>query len=277
MSDEGKVTRRACLSGGNMLRRLLRPTAAVAAGVAIGATMPVAAIAASGYFTSSSASSPAVRAVNSSGGAGAKAVSGVESATGGNQRYGIYGSASGAGGIGVWGHGAKYGVYSNGSLGIASGDSLKCAGCVSRADLGPVPAARVWASSCQVSNSNLGQTLAYDNEDFDTANIHSTTSNTSRLTAPVSGIYEVSAGMFWPNPGTSERGLHIVFDGSKNIDITDEQPSGGALLAQTVDTLYKFNAGDYATILVYQGTAGTLEACGDDSFAWASMHWVSPS
>jgi hypothetical protein len=118
-----------------MLRRLLRPTLKVAAIGAVIAMIPVAAFAGSGYFTSSSGSTPAVKAVNSSTSTGAAGVVGEASANSSNQRYGVDGYAIGTGGIGVWGAGAKYGVYSNGNLGVATGKTLRCGGCVTSADL----------------------------------------------------------------------------------------------------------------------------------------------
>jgi uncharacterized protein YjbI with pentapeptide repeats len=67
---------------------------------------PFAADAASAAFSNNSASTPAVQGTNSN-----------------------------AKGIGVKGTGKKYGVYSNGSLGIAAGKSLACTGCVGVAAL----------------------------------------------------------------------------------------------------------------------------------------------
>jgi threonine dehydrogenase-like Zn-dependent dehydrogenase len=63
--------------------------------------IPTAALAAGAAFTNNSATVPAVQATNS------------------NTK-----------GVGVQGTGKKYGVFSNGPLGIAAGKSLSCSGCV---------------------------------------------------------------------------------------------------------------------------------------------------
>ena len=63
--------------------------------------IPTAALAAGGAFTNNSATVPAVQATNSN-----------------------------AKGVGVQGTGKKYGVFSNGPLGVAAGKSLSCSGCV---------------------------------------------------------------------------------------------------------------------------------------------------
>ncbi len=96
--------------------------------------VPVAALAAVGAFSSGTAT-PAVTGTNSSSTAGAKGVYGLVSANSSNQRSGVFGNAAGSGGVGVWGQGSKYGVFSNGPLGVASGKALVCSGCVSKADL----------------------------------------------------------------------------------------------------------------------------------------------
>ncbi|HUI27929.1 MAG TPA: hypothetical protein VL403_17740 [Candidatus Kryptonia bacterium] len=91
--------------------------------------IPTAALAASGAFTSAT-TAPAVSGINSSAGAGATGVVGVNNGGGLNTRYGVRGAATGPAGIGVNGSGAKYGVFSNGPLGVATGKPLSCGGCV---------------------------------------------------------------------------------------------------------------------------------------------------
>ena len=91
--------------------------------------IPTAAAAAIGSFTSTT-STAAVTGTNSSSAAAAKGVVGLTTGAGTSIRYGVLGSANGAGGIGVQGGGPRYGVYSNGPLGVASGKPLSCGGCV---------------------------------------------------------------------------------------------------------------------------------------------------
>jgi hypothetical protein len=92
--------------------------------------LPTAAMAAVGTFTSTTVT-PAVTGTNSATVANAKGVQGSASATSaGVTRYGVTGNAGGTFGIGVQGTGTKYGVFSNGPLGVAAGKSLSCTGCV---------------------------------------------------------------------------------------------------------------------------------------------------
>jgi hypothetical protein len=76
-----------------------------------------------------------VRAVNSSTATNAVGAVGVASATGNAVRTGVAGGATGANGVGVKGSGVKYGVFSNGPLGISSGKTLVCTACVTANDL----------------------------------------------------------------------------------------------------------------------------------------------
>ncbi len=105
-------------------------TTIVCVAIVAAVMIPTAAMAAIGAFTSTTVT-PAVTGTNSATVANAKGVQGTASATSaGVTRYGVAGNASGTLGIGVQGTGTKYGVFSNGPLGVAAGKSLSCTGCV---------------------------------------------------------------------------------------------------------------------------------------------------
>jgi hypothetical protein len=96
--------------------------------------VPTIAMAATGTFTSSTGQA-AVRAVNSSTAVGATALLGQATGGGTATRFGVNGTATGHNGVGVQGTGAKWGVFSNGPLGVAPGKSLTCTGCVTSTDM----------------------------------------------------------------------------------------------------------------------------------------------
>jgi hypothetical protein len=104
-------------------------TAIVCVAIVSIVAIPTAALAASGAFTSAT-TVPAVSGISSSAAAGATGVAGINNGGGLNTRYGVRGGATGLAGIGVNGTGAKYGVFSNGPLGVATGKPLSCVGCV---------------------------------------------------------------------------------------------------------------------------------------------------
>ena len=96
--------------------------------------VPTAALAASGAFTSTT-TAPAVVATNTSPLANALAIAGHATGTGNAARAGVAGSASGTNGVGIQGTGGKYGVYSNGSLGVSGTHQLVCTKCVTSGDI----------------------------------------------------------------------------------------------------------------------------------------------
>jgi hypothetical protein len=102
--------------------------------VSVVVIIPTAALAAVGTFTSSTAA-PAVTAVNASPAPNAVSVLGRAAGVGNAARVGVVGSGSGANGVGVRGTGAKFGVLSNGPLGVAGTNQLTCTKCVTAADV----------------------------------------------------------------------------------------------------------------------------------------------
>jgi hypothetical protein len=91
--------------------------------------IPTAALAASGAFNSKTAA-PALAATSSSDKHNAVAISASQRGGGNATRFGVHAAANGNGGVGVQGDGKKFGVFSNGNLGIKKGKSLSCNGCV---------------------------------------------------------------------------------------------------------------------------------------------------
>ena len=96
--------------------------------------IPTVAFAAVGAFTSATVT-PAVTATNSSTANLAAAVSAKATGTGANTHYGVLATAAGTNSIGVSGAGTKWGVISNGPLGVLAGKNLVCTLCVTTADL----------------------------------------------------------------------------------------------------------------------------------------------
>jgi len=109
-------------------------TTMICVGIAGLVAIPTVAFATGGSFTSTVNTVPGVTGTNSSAQAAAAGVLGNATGTGNNARFGVYGKALGTAGIGVQGGGAKFGVFSNGPLGVAAGKTLSCAACVTTGD-----------------------------------------------------------------------------------------------------------------------------------------------
>ena len=68
--------------------------------------------------------------------------------------------------------------------------------------------------------------LTFDTEDYDTADLHSTTTDTSRLTAPVAGIYRVSALLNWNENPSGDRVVVLARTGFIETPPVQNQQQG---------------------------------------------------
>jgi len=135
-----------------------------------------------------------------------------------------------------------------------------------------IPAARVHGQSQAVPDSGSHK-LTSVFEDYDTAALHSTTENPTRVTAPVAGIYHLSARVEWQANPTGDRILEFWVNNSPSQNDYDIQP--GVTLTQQTQQLFadlKLAAGDYVEVIVAQHSGSSLGAA-PISF---TMSWVAP-
>ena len=105
--------------------------------------------------------------------------------------------------------------------------------------------------------TNLATTkLTFDVEQYDTDNMHSTSSNTSRITINTAGIYQFSGAIRFPNSATGAyRFLELLKNGTAVISA-----SSTSALAQTplaISATDNANVGDYYEVTVfYDGATG---------------------
>lgn len=140
------------------------------------------------------------------------------------------------------------------------------------------PSCRVYNSANISITNGAGalQVITFNSELWDTASMHSTSSNTDRLVAPVAGKYEVKAGMRFASNGTGYRQIvfeknggtpyygSVIFPGITGV-VTDVMGS----------VLLDLAANDYVRILVGQSSGGALNVENSDYVSpWASMHRV---
>lgn len=124
---------------------------------------------------------------------------------------------------------------------------------------------------CQVKNSatqavahNTNTILTFDTENFDTDAMHSTASNTGRITFNTPGTYRVSATVTLVTPGTGA-GVYTSIFIRKNGATTlrgSTTPTVNAAVDTlvTVSTLVSAVAGDYVEAMVYQNTGVSVNA-----------------
>jgi len=142
--------------------------------------------------------------------------------------------------------------------------------------LAPIPAARVKASTLVLVPDNTLTLLRFDAVEFDTAGLFNPADNT-RLTAPIDGIYTVSAHVSWPTVPQGHRDLFI----DANIGIVFQRVASSvgsfAETHQSVSTIVRLSAGDYVQVEVRQTEGAAEDVQVSDHSPTLTMAWLGPS
>ncbi len=156
-----------------------------------------------------------------------------------------------------------------------------------------IPAARVTNGGGEFVPDGAFTVLDFDQEHYDTAGMHDNGSQSSRLTAPVSGVYQLSASIEWDAPQATEQ-LILVKNGVGGSSGTWLGENTGVFpnidAGQVIGAVARLNAGDYVEVIVRQVNGGaitasirpdagsmaeSLGATGDYTPAF-SMSWIAP-
>lgn len=132
-----------------------------------------------------------------------------------------------------------------------------------------VPQARAATNAGQSIPNNANTALTFAAEDFDHGDLHSTSSNTSRLTAPLAGLWVVGATAEYGNNGTGRRGLYLRVNGTTTI--AGQLQAACTFAAVSVVSVYRLAASDYVEALAYQDSGGALSL---NTNAWSSQLWM---
>lgn len=118
---------------------------------------------------------------------------------------------------------------------------------------------RVYNSGTQTINDSTETALTFDSERYDTDAYHSTSSNTSRLVAPVSGYYRIGANVEWDAgvggipPGFLRLSVRLngtTVIGSSEVEIVNR------FIRRETATEYFLSGGDYVEIMAFHTTTG---------------------
>ena len=126
----------------------------------------------------------------------------------------------------------------------------------------PVNAARVYNNADISIPSATYVTLTYNSEYYDVGGLHSTSSNTGRMTAPVAGKYLIISQIAWAANANGIRYQKIVKNGvSTNVLAETQLPVPGSNEQYVqIMTEVNLNAGDYVEVWVWQNSGGNLAA-----------------
>jgi hypothetical protein len=152
----------------------------------------------------------------------------------------------------------------NGSLGTADFQSL-------------IPAARVTRTGAQNIPRNSVTTLTFNSERYDTIGMHSQTTNLSRLTAPVRGIYAVTAQVRWEGVGSGIRCLDLRRSGAEVVAAQCWDAPTIVDPDQNVSTMVSLAPGDFVEVRALQSCCDTLPILKGSAFSPEfSMTWLAP-
>ena len=119
--------------------------------------------------------------------------------------------------------------------------------------------------------------LSFDRVSFDTAGLFDP-AHPTRLKAPVTGVYLISANVSWQvtwSPAGLNRAVTVYVN---NHAVSIDQRPPAQETRQVVSTLYRLNAGDEVEVGVGQDEAATLIADAVGDYAPSlSMAWIAPA
>jgi hypothetical protein len=142
-----------------------------------------------------------------------------------------------------------------------------------------IPAAHVTRTAAQSIPSGFTTTLAFNTERYDTANMHSNATNNSRLTAPVTGIYAVTAQVEWAPDTDGIREVALEKNGTVPIARANAVQSSEVPPVQEVTTEVRLQAGEFVRAVVGQDNSGAvaLNVTKDPEYTPEfSMTWLAP-
>lgn len=120
------------------------------------------------------------------------------------------------------------------------------------------PRCAVYASAPLGFASAAVAVITFDTELYDSNSMHSTVSNTARITAPVAGTYLITGRCVWVANATGTRTLQARLNGTTIIDDDSHEGSAASSRALLVSRQYLLAASDYVELLGNQTSGGSL-------------------
>lgn len=166
-------------------------------------------------------------------------------------------------------------------------------GMITADKLGTLPAVRVWNGWTAFDGAMCGNGVAdsterpicYSNESYDTHDMydHTTAASRTRLVAPRSGLYAVSAGIIWTaNSVAGSRQLNISKTGhivGRSYVAAEQTPAGpsGSNTIHNVHGTVRLGTGEYVQAFAWQNSGGNLALYNaPDHRSFFEMRWVGP-
>jgi hypothetical protein len=119
--------------------------------------------------------------------------------------------------------------------------------------------ARVFNSAAISVANNTPQALTFNSETWDGNALHSTVTNTSRLTAVTAGKYIIVGMVEWTANATGRRQISLSVNNTTTIASTIINTASGTVVErQIVTAIYDMAATDYVELIAFQNSGGAL-------------------
>lgn len=140
-----------------------------------------------------------------------------------------------------------------------------------------MPRLRVYRSANLTLANNSEGNILFDAEDYDTASMHSTASNTDRLVIPEDGIYIVQCGVTFPGHATGYRRVRFFRSDAPASPPAGSMASPGAASAAYLGASWEGEcvAGQYFWAGVTQTSGANMTIGGSTAPTWATLRRVA--
>lgn len=134
---------------------------------------------------------------------------------------------------------------------------------------------RVYNSGNQSISNATWTALTFDSEVYDTDGMHSTSTNTSRLTCVTAGKYLVHAAVTFAANATGSRWAAIKKNGSFYANESRPNAGSGSTVVFHIDLLVDLAVNNYVELFVLQTSGGNLDVNGGNAVtAFAAQRLV---
>lgn len=159
------------------------------------------------------------------------------------------------------------------------GASELAAGAVGVTELAPLPGARVYRSApIAIANGQIAE-LPMTDVAYTQGGVWSTAQPT-RLTAPVTGVYQVTGSVVFQSNGSGLRAVWVVPAGSPDSPYFGEAQSAitapGEPSAISLSSLLHLEAGQAVALAARQGSGGDLQVLGVGQQTALTLQFLSP-
>lgn len=140
------------------------------------------------------------------------------------------------------------------------------------------PRCRVYQTTGTSLANNAATVLNFDTESWDTDNMHSTTSNTNRITASTPGLYKVTGRLVLTDNTVGDRFVSIRKNGTEiGRDEGPHDAGTGNLWSGLVTDEVYLAVGDYIDLAGYQNTGAAVTSGAGTNNCMLSARWVAIS